>query len=113
MLKPEYFEDGYDFHPVIREIISRIHTDGPVDGSSLETLAFIKDLHPEMLNGDEATLLSTMGLFYKTGEPKNLFELVYSLFSASIEEVLGEKYTPIQSDAFVCIRENAVFSFSS
>ena len=113
MLKPEYFEDGYDFHPVIREIISRIHTEGPVDGSSLETLAFIKDLHPEMLNGDEATLLSTMGLFYKTGEPKNLFELVYSLFSASIEEVLGEKYTPIQSDAFVCIRENAVFSFSA
>ena len=41
MLKPEYFEDGYDFHPVIREIISRIHTEGPVDGSSLETLAFI------------------------------------------------------------------------
>ena len=56
MLKPEYFEDGYDFHPIIREIISRIHTEGPVDGSSLETLAFIKDQHPEILNGNEATL---------------------------------------------------------
>lgn len=113
MLRPEYFEERFDFHPVIRDIISRIHTEGPVDGSSLETLAFIKDQHPEMLNCDEATLLSTMGLFYKTGEPKNLFELVYSMFSSSIEEVLGKKYTPIQSDAYVNIRENSVFSFSA
>ena len=113
MLRPEYFKEGYDFRPVIREIISKIHSEGPVDGSSLETLAFIKDQHPEMLNGDEATLLSAMGLFYKTGVPKNLFELVYGLFSASIEEVLGEKYTPIQSDAFVSIRDNAIFTFSA
>lgn len=112
-MRPEFFEDGFDFRPVIREIISKIHYEGPVDGSSLETLAFIKDQHPDMLNADESTLLSTMGLFYKTGEPKNLFELVYSLFSASIVEVLGEKYTPIQSDAYVCIRDNAVFSFSA
>lgn len=113
MLRSEYFEEGYDFRPVIREIISKIHNDGPVDGSSLETLAFIKAQHPDMLNGDEATLLSTMGLFYKTSAPKNLLELVYSMFSASIEEVLGQKYTPIQSDAFVSIRENAIFSFSA
>lgn len=113
MLIPEYFEEGFDFRPVIREIISKIHNEGPIDGSSLETLAFIKDQHPDMLSGDEATLLSTMGLFYKTGEPKNLLELIYSLFSASIEEVLGEKYTPIQSDAFVCIRDNTIFTFSA
>lgn len=113
MLRPEYFEEGFDFRPIIRDIINKIHTEGPVDGSSMETLAFIKEQHPDMLKGDEATLLSTMGLFYKTGEPKNLYELVYSLFSASIEEVLGKKYTPIQSDAYVCIRENAIFSFSA
>ena len=113
MLRPEFFEDGFDFRPVIREIISRIHLEGPVDGSSLETIAFIKDQHPDMLNGDEATLLSTMGLFYKTGDPKNLFEMVYSLLSSSIEEALGDKYTPIQSDAYVCIRDNDVFSFSA
>ena len=113
MLIPEYFEEGFDFRPVIREIISKIHNEGPIDGSSLETLAFIKDQHSDMLSGDEATLLSTMGLFYKTGEPKNLLELIYSLFSASIEEVLGEKYTPIQSDAFVCIRDNTIFTFSA
>lgn len=113
MLRPEYFEEGFDFRPIIRDIINKIHTEGPVDGSSMETLAFIKEQHPDMLKGDEATLLSTMGLFYKTGEPKNIYELVYSLFSASIEEVLGKKYTPIQSDAYVCIRENAIFSFSA
>ena len=95
MLRLEYFEEGFDFRPIIRDIINKIHTEGPVDGSSMETLAFIKEQHPDMLKGDEATLLSTMGLFYKTGEPKNLYELVYSLFSASIEEVLGKKYTPI------------------
>lgn len=113
MLRPEYFEEGFDFHPIIRDIISKIHTEGPVDGSSMETLAFIKEQHPDMLNGAEATLLSTMGLFYKTGEPKNLFDLVYSLFSVSIEEVIGKKYTPIQSDAYVSIMDNAIFSFSA
>ncbi len=113
MLRPEYFLEGFDFHPIISDIINKIHTEGPVDGSSLETLAFIKDQHPEMLNGVEATLLNIMGLFYKTDGPKNLIEMVYSLFSASIEEMLGEKYTPIQSDAFVSIRENDIFSFSA
>ena len=113
MLRPEYFEDGFDFRPVIGEIISRIHRDGPVDGSSLETLAYIKDQHPEMLSENESTLLSMMGLFYKTGDPKNLYELVYSLFSASIVDVLGEKYTPIQSDALVCIKDNSIFTFSA
>ena len=94
-------------------IINSIHIHGPVDPKLFEELAFIKRYNTELFQKYESTLIHVLGLFYKTNEPKNLFEKLYAVFSESISEDVAGKLTPVQASVLQKIRSNRYFSFSA
>ena len=54
-----------------------------------------------------------MGLFYKTDSPSSFLELIYDIYSKSIEESTGRTFTPVQADAYNSIFKYDKFSFSA
>jgi len=98
---------------VLLRILSRIHEEGPIRPRDFENLAHFKKFQPEEFEKIEPKLMSLMGLFYKTQEPNNAIELVYSIFAESIKETTGYAFTPVQADAFNRILDKTYFSFSA
>jgi hypothetical protein len=94
-------------------ILSDFHTKGPVDSYLLEKLAYYKRYNPERFAEYERKILFTMGLFYKTDEPQNILEVVYSIFAKSIEEETGRSFTPVQAGIYNSIHNNRYYSFSA
>lgn len=97
----------------LQSIINDIHKKGPIDASSLETLAYIKKFNPETFAKHEQTLLYLLGLFYKVQDPNTLLEYVYSLYAGAIEDETKHRFTPVQASAYHNIMQNKVFSFSA
>ncbi len=93
--------------------MNRIHNNGPISNRDLESLAYIKEFYPDTLAKHEHELMYLMGLFYKTSEPKNMIEEVYSIFAKSIVKDTGEKFSPVQADAYQRIKNTRYFSFSA
>lgn len=95
------------------KIINKIHKEGPINESDLETLALIKHWHPELFHKYEHTLLNIMGLFYKVNETRSLLDVVYSAYAQCIKLETGHTFTPMQADAYQNIKEFDNFSFSA
>ena len=95
------------------QILNQIHSDGPIDAAIFEKLALLKKFRPELFAKYEAKLMSFMGLFYKTEEPKSLIEEVYSIYASCIREEFGADYTPVQADVYKRILSKKYFSFSA
>ncbi|MCQ4261046.1 DEAD/DEAH box helicase, partial [Stutzerimonas stutzeri] len=98
---------------VLREIISSISKDGPVDQELLETLAYLKEYFPDTFAEEEPKLMYVLGLFYKVEEPQDLISFVFSVFKESIENEYGQTLTPIQASIRKKIDANKYFSFSA
>lgn len=98
---------------MLDDIINKIHMHGPIDSSDFEKLALIKQFHPDIFKKYENEILYVSGLFYKVNQPKNLLEEVYSIFSDSIYDDTGKRFTPVQADAYNSIKEKKFFSFSA
>lgn len=94
-------------------ILRRMHEEGPVSASDLETLALIKHFHPYEFARREKELLYIMGLFYKVSEPTSIMEEVYSIYADVINNSIGKRFTPVQADAYRKIEEKRYFSFSA
>lgn len=109
----EQIIQGKSLEEEIQKILSSIHSFGPVDGAVLEKLALIKKYHPNVLEKYESKILSAMGLFYKLRKPDSLFERVYSIFSDTIEDETGRRFTPVQASAYKAISSKVYFSFSA
>ncbi|WBF66328.1 DEAD/DEAH box helicase [Desulfovibrio subterraneus] len=105
--------NGLDIDNNISRIIATFHTEGPVARELLEQLAYYKKYHPEKFSKYEARLMNVMGLFYKTEPAKNILEEVYSIYAQAIIDDTGDKFTPVQADAFNRIMGNKYFSFSA
>ncbi|MGN7439089.1 MAG: DEAD/DEAH box helicase [Alcanivorax sp.] len=102
-----------DIHALLKDIIFRIHTSGPVYAPDFETLAYIKIRHPETFKLYERRLVFVLGLFFKTGNPQNIFEAVYNAYSEAIQSGAGIKLTPVQADIYDEILNRQFFSFSA
>ena len=98
---------------ILKSIITEIHQKGPIEASSLETLAYIKKFNSEIFTKYEQTLLYLLGLFYKVQDPDTILEYVYSLYAEAIEEETKHRFTPVQASAYHNIMQNKVFSFSA
>ena len=97
----------------LARIINSINQKGPINLSEFETLAYIKKFQSQIFIRYERKVVNVLGLFYKTTEPQGLLEEIYNIFSDSIEEETGRKFTPVQADAFNKIWDNTYFSFSA
>lgn len=102
-----------DPESLLREIISDISRDGPVDQELLEALAYLKEYFPDVFSRHESKLMYVLGLFYKVEEPESLLSLVYSIFKESIENEYGQTLTPVQASIRQKIDSNKYFSFSA
>jgi replicative superfamily II helicase len=112
MLNNSFFDGGDDL-PIINTILYDFHRDGPVSQNHLESLAYIKSFQPAFFKRYESKLIFYMGLFYKTGKPKNFIEAVYESYANAILEDTGRKFTPTQADAYKAIKSHTNFSFSA
>jgi len=104
---------GEEIELTILDILDRFHVEGPVNTTDLETLAYCKKFHPEILKKHESSLMYYMGLFYKTSPPNSLAELTYDVFSRDIIDKTERKLTPVQANAYSSILEKKYFSFSA
>jgi len=102
-------------HPkrILIEVKSRLHIDGPVEQEDLETLAYLKRYHPNFFAEEESQLMYLLGLFYKTGEPKDILSLAYSIFGNAIQDETNQRFTPVQASIRTHILQNRYFSFSA
>lgn len=105
--------NGIGVKSSINRYIFEIHTNGPVNPSIFECLAYIKVYHPKIFSEHEGRLLFAMGLFYKTQEVGSLFEAAYQTFADAIEQDIGKRFTPLQASAYKGIMSNKYFSFSA
>ncbi|RZK42535.1 MAG: DEAD/DEAH box helicase [Pedobacter sp.] len=105
--------NGENLEARLRDILSKIHTRGPIEVGEFEFLAYAKKFHPQVFVNYEKTLLNFIGLFYKLSPAESLMEELYSIFADSIEFETGNKFTPVQADAFKKINSNIYFSFSA
>ena len=94
-------------------ILSEIHSNGPINPEVFERLSYYKRFHREIFSKYESRLISLMGLFYKKEGSHSLLEEVYAIFSNSIGRSFGRSFTPVQADAFSFIKEFTYFSFSA
>lgn len=98
---------------ILIELLNRLHSDGPVNQEDLETLSYLKYFHFETFKYSEKKLMFLLGLFYKTEEPEDLLSLSYSIFSDTIYEETGRRFSPVQASMRNRILENKYFSFSA
>lgn len=98
---------------LVSTILFEFHTSGPVNSDHLETLSYLKKFQPDFFSHYEQRIMFLMGLFYKAGEPKTLFEKIYKIYAESIQEDTHRSFTPIQADAFKSIQKYDNFSFSA
>lgn len=105
--------NGHNTDSLLSSILHKIHERGPIEIREFEYLAYIKKIQPDTFKKYEKTLISLIGLFYKTTEPSGLIEEIYSIFADSIEVETGVKFTPVQADAYNKIKGNKYFSFSA
>ena len=105
--------NGVNVKEVIQESLKSIHVNGPSDPSVFEKLAYIKKFHPDVMSEYEPRLVSIMGLFYKSEKPKTLIEEIYSIFSDTILNDTGHRFTPMQASAYNNIQREKYFSFSA
>lgn len=104
---------GESANSLVADALFDIHTNGPSNPCTFETLAYIKKFQPDALAEYEGRLINLMGLFYKSGEANSLLEQVYSIYREAIEESFGKTYTPLQASAYKEIVEKKYFSFSA
>lgn len=105
--------EGVEIEEILQEVLGSLHTNGPIDSHDFEKLSYIKKFHPRIFSNYEGKLMYLIGLFYKTSNPKNLIEEVYSIFADSIEKNTGHRFTPIQASAYRKITDKRYFSFSA
>jgi hypothetical protein len=97
----------------ISEILSEIHTKGPINHQDLNELACFKLFHSAEIKKVEPQLMYLLGLFYKTEAPNDILSFVYNHYNSEIQEETGHTLTPVQASIRQKILENRYFSFSA
>lgn len=98
---------------ILEKAKKHLFVNGPINQTCLEILSLIKVKYPILFSKNEDEILETMGLYFKNPNITSLNSVVFSLYGLKIEEIYGEKYTPMQANVLRKISENKNFSFSA
>lgn len=100
-------------HDVIRKDVDNLYKQGPINSRILEDLAFCKIYYSKIFEKYEQEILYAMGMFYKTSDPKTLFEKAINIFREEIKAQYGCYYTPDQTLMRKNISNALYYSFSA
>lgn len=95
------------------KLIEKLHSDGPIDNKIIENLTYYKILHPEIFTIYEEKIISSLGLFYKNTEPKNLYSFILSNIGHNHKERFGEYLTPVQASVRTAVEKKQFVSISA
>lgn len=102
-----------DLGSIYEYAIGEIFSQGPVSGTPLEILSYLKMYAPDFIKINEPEILHFMGVFYKSPHVRNIRTAVFDIYSKQIIDRFGESYTPIQANIYGKILSNKNFSFSA
>lgn len=97
----------------LSQLLSRLHTEGPISASILETLSLYKEFHPQYFSALEEQFISALGLFYKNVNPSNLYSLLLSTIGAAHKEKYGALLTPVQANVRQAVNDHQFVSISA
>lgn len=95
------------------KLITKLHADGPIDNILIENLTYYKVFHPETFTLYEEKIISSLGLFYKNTEPKNLYSFILSNIGHSHKVRFGEYLTPVQASVRTAVERKQFVSISA
>ncbi|WP_038180302.1 DEAD/DEAH box helicase [Vibrio rhizosphaerae] len=104
-----------DIEPIngISELLDILHKEGPVSSEVLEKIAYYKKFHRDKFQEHEEKIITSLGLFYKLPEPKNLYSFLLSGIGKRHKEEFGEYLTPVQASVRRAVNEYKVVSISA
>ncbi|CAD0009488.1 DEAD/DEAH box helicase [Flavobacterium chungangense] len=97
----------------LSQLIDTIHREGPKDSGLLENLSYFKEFHPQIFEEFEEKIISALGLFYKIGNPGNLYSFLMQGFGNEHMEDHGALLTPVQASIRRAIDEKQYISISA
>ena len=97
----------------ISELLDILHKEGPLSAEILEKIAYYKKFHSDEFREHEEKIITSLGLFYKLPEPKNLYSFLLSGIGKQHKEEFGEYLTPVQASVRRAVNENKVVSISA
>lgn len=97
----------------LSDLIDLMHQEGPKDAYALEKLTYYKEFHPSIFLEFEEKIISTLGLFYKIDQPKNLYSFVMQGFGNEHKDKYGSILTPVQASIRRAIDEKQYISISA
>lgn len=97
----------------ISRLVRRLHLEGPVSSDLLEEISLYKEFHPKEFSVAEEAIISAMGLFYKVGEPNDLYSLIMSTVGQYHRNEYGEALTPVQANVRSALANNQYISISA
>jgi len=97
----------------LSQLIDTIHREGPKDSSILENLSYFKEFYPQVFEAFEEKIISALGLFYKIGDPGNLYSFLMQGFGNEHIEDHGALLTPVQASIRRAIDNKQYISISA
>ncbi|MFQ2426309.1 DEAD/DEAH box helicase [Aeromonas caviae] len=95
------------------KLIGKLHSDGPIDNNIIENITYYKIFHPDTFTFYEEKIISTLGLFYKNAEPKNLYSFILSSIGHNHKKRFGEYLTPVQASVRTAVESKQFVSISA
>ncbi|OCX54283.1 helicase [Mucilaginibacter sp. PPCGB 2223] len=94
-------------------LLGTLHREGPKDPALLENLSYFKKFFPAVFEKFEEKIISALGLFYKVGDPGNLYSFLMQGFGDQHKEEHGAFLTPVQASIRRAIDDNQYISISA
>lgn len=113
MFNIKSIKESYSPEDDLCKLIERLHSDGPIDNKIIENLTYYKIFHPETFTIYEEKIISSLGLFYKNTEPKNLYSFILSNIGHNHKERFGEYLTPVQASVRTAVEKKQFVSISA
>ena len=102
-----------DIENVLHRTLQKIHQYGPNEGEDLEVLSYVKEFFPQLFKRVEQRVLVSLGLFFKVGEPKNVYTSILLGFEELYHEEFGVSLTPVQANIQEALNEKKYISISA
>ena len=93
--------------------MDQLHQGGPKGGEILEKLSLCKKIYPEIFSLYEERIISTLGLFYKNTDPRDLYSFLLLGFGQQYKTDFGAFLTPVQASVRRAVDENEIISISA
>jgi hypothetical protein len=97
----------------LADLMGRLHREGPVSPTVLESLTYYKLHHSDEFERVERQVLTALGLFHKVQEDASLYSFLMSGFRRTHERDFGACLTPVQASIWRSIDSLQYVSISA